>query len=67
MQTLYYYGRVADVIIGLAVVLAIAVMLPWCVIFIPSVTYICMPRATSYPMSGSVASPYNHPLMWSAC
>ena len=28
-QTLYYYGRVVDVILGLSVVVAIAIILPW--------------------------------------
>ena len=29
MQSLYYYARVADVLIGLMIVMAIAMILPW--------------------------------------
>ena len=32
-QSVYFYARVADVIIGLIVVMAIAMILPWCVGF----------------------------------
>ena len=33
-QSLYFYARVADVTIGLIIVLAIAMVLPWCVLLI---------------------------------
>ena len=33
-QSLYFYARVADVTIGLVIVLAIAMVLPWCVALI---------------------------------
>ena len=33
VQSVYFYARVADVIIGLVVVMAIAMILPWCVGF----------------------------------
>ena len=29
-QSLYYYARVVDVIIGLAIVMAVAMVFPWC-------------------------------------
>ena len=32
MQPLYYYGRLTDVIIGLAFVIVVALCLPWCVL-----------------------------------